>query len=523
MAEIMSWWLWTLTIVTALLILIALRDVTQKKRTILRNFPLIGRLRYWLETIGPELRQYIVSSNNEERPFSRDQRRWVYASSKLQNNYFGFGTDKDIELTPNHLVIKHSAFPISSLHKSEPGYDPKHSIPAAKILGRHRNRKHQFRPASIVNLSAMSYGSLSATAVESINRGCAAADCLHNTGEGGISPFHKKGGKLIWQLGTGYFGARGADGGFCEDKFKATIEQAEGMVKAIEIKFSQGAKPGLGGMLPGAKVTPEIAAVRGIPVGKDCASPAFHSAFSNADEMLDFVERLADISGLPIGIKSAVGEMSFWDELISLMSSGSRGVDFIAIDGAEGGTGAAPLTFSDHVALPFKLGFTRVYKRFEEANLADKIFFMGSGKLGFPETGLLALSLGCDALSIAREPMLAIGCIQAQKCHSGHCPTGVATQSKWLMRGLDPTLKSNRLANYLITLRKELMQLTHACGFEHPAQITPSQFEIADDQYGSKNVADVFEYEDDWGHPSTQDIQAVLDEMHQAEEVRKTA
>ena len=184
MAEIMSWWLWTLTIVTSLLILIALRDVTQKKHTILRNFPLIGRLRYWLETIGPELRQYIVSSNNEERPFSRDQRRWVYASSKLQNNYFGFGTDKDIELTPNHLVIKHSAFPISSLHKSEPGYDPKHSIPAAKILGRHRNRKHQFRPASIVNLSAMSYGSLSATAVESINRGCAAADCLHNTGEG---------------------------------------------------------------------------------------------------------------------------------------------------------------------------------------------------------------------------------------------------------------------------------------------------------------------------------------------------
>ena len=169
-------------------------------------------------------------------------------------------------------------------------------------------------------------------------------------------------------------------------------------------------------MLPGAKVTPEIAAIRGIPVGKDCASPAFHSAFSNVDEMLDFVERLADLSGLPIGIKSAVGEMSFWDELISQMSSGTRGVDYIAIDGSEGGTGAAPLAFSDHVALPFKLGFTRVYRRFEEANLADKVFFMGSGKLGFPETGLLAMSLGCDALSIAREPMLAIGCIQAQKC-----------------------------------------------------------------------------------------------------------
>ena len=523
MIEHMTWWHWTLAIIAVFLLLVAIHDLAQKKHTILRNFPLIGRLRYWLETIGPELRQYIVTSNNEERPFSRDQRRWVYASAKLQNNYFGFGTDKDVELSPNHLIIKHSAFPILTLSKNEPGYDPLHSIPAAKVLGRHRQRKHQFRPASIVNISAMSYGSLSAPAVESINLGCQQSDCLHNTGEGGISPFHLKGGNLIWQLGTGYFGARADNGGFSEEKFKQTLDKAEGKVKAIEIKFSQGAKPGLGGMLPGAKVTPEIAAIRGIPVGKDCASPAFHSAFSNVDEMLDFVERLADLSGLPIGIKSAVGEMSFWDELISQMSSGTRGVDYIAIDGSEGGTGAAPLAFSDHVALPFKLGFTRVYRRFEEANLADKVFFMGSGKLGFPETGLLAMSLGCDALSIAREPMLAIGCIQAQKCHSGHCPTGVATQSKWLMRGLDATLKSNRLANYLITLRKEIMQLTHACGFEHPAQITPSQFEIADDRYGSQSVADIFNYDDDWGHPAYHDVQAVLDVMHNAEEARRTA
>tara|TARA_B100000945_G_scaffold319365_2_gene326404 strand:- start:1642 stop:3213 length:1572 start_codon:yes stop_codon:yes gene_type:complete len=523
MAGIMNWWQWMLTLVVAILVLIAIRDVTQKKHSILRNFPLIGHLRYLLETIGPELRQYIVTSNNEERPFSRDQRRWVYASAKLQNNYFGFGTDKDVELSPNHLVIKHSAFPISTLRKNELGYDPLHSIPAAKVLGRHRDRKHKFRPESIVNISAMSYGSLSSAAVESINRGCEQSQCLHNTGEGGISPFHMHGGKLIWQLGTGYFGARAADGGFSEEKFRQTLEKAAGKVKAIEIKFSQGAKPGLGGMLPGAKVTPEIAKIRGIPVGKDCASPAFHSAFSNVDEMLDFIEGLAEISGLPVGIKSAVGEISFWDELISQMISGTRGVDYIAIDGSEGGTGAAPLAFSDHVALPFKLGFTRVYRRFEEAGLADAIFFMGSGKLGFPESGLLALSLGCDALSIAREPMLAIGCIQAQQCHSGHCPTGVATQNKWLMRGLDPTLKSNRLANYLITLRKEIMQLTHACGFEHPAQITPSQFEIADARYGSQNVADIFNYEDDWGHPAQTDIQAVLDVMHNAEELRRTA
>lgn len=216
MIEHMTWWHWTLAIIAVFLLLVAIHDLAQKKHTILRNFPLIGRLRYWLETIGPELRQYIVTSNNEERPFSRDQRRWVYASAKLQNNYFGFGTDKDVELSPNHLIIKHSAFPILTLSKNEPGYDPLHSIPAAKVLGRHRQRKHQFRPASIVNISAMSYGSLSAPAVESINLGCQQSDCLHNTGEGGISPFHLKGGNLIWQLGTGYFGARADNGGFSE-------------------------------------------------------------------------------------------------------------------------------------------------------------------------------------------------------------------------------------------------------------------------------------------------------------------
>ncbi len=519
----MNWWQWTLISLAILLLLLAIADLTQKKHTIRRNFPIIGRFRYWLEMIGPELRQYIVTNNNEERPFSRDQRRWVYASAKLQNNYFGFGTDKDVELSPNHLVIKHSAFPVKSLCKDEPGYDPLHAIPAAKVLGRYRHRKHQFRPPSIVNLSAMSYGSLSAMAVKALSLGCAQANCLHNTGEGGISPYHMMGADLVWQLGTSYFGARSEDGGFSEEKFKQTLQNAEGRVKAIEIKFSQGAKPGLGGMLPAVKVTPEIAKIRGIPVGKDCASPALHSAFSNVDQMLDFVERLADLSGLPVGIKSAVGEMSFWDELISQMSSGTRGVDFITIDGSEGGTGAAPLAFADHVALPFKLGFTRVYHRFEEADLADKIFFIGSGKLGFPENGLLALSLGCDALNIAREPMLAIGCIQAQKCHSGHCPTGITTQNKWLMGGLDPTLKSNRLANYLVTLRKEIMQLTHACGFEHPAQITPSQFEIADDRYGCRNVADIFDYEEDWGQPGPADIHEVLEIMHHDEEIRRTA
>ena len=517
-----SWWMWIVIVIGALIAITAIYDLCQRKHTILRNYPVVGHLRYWLERFGPELRQYIVTNNNEERPFSRDQRRWVYASAKQENNYFGFGTDKDLELSPNHLVIKHAAFPISSPRPEDPAYDSLQMINVAKILGGYRNRKYQFRPKSIISVSAMSFGSLSATAVESLNRGCKATGCLHNTGEGGISPYHLNGGNLIWQLGTGYFGARNADGTFSQRHFLDAIEQARGKVKAIEIKLSQGAKPGLGGMLPAAKVSPEIAKIRGIPVGKDCASPASHSAFANVDEMLDFVEQLADISGLPIGIKSAVGETEFWDDLISYAQNTDRCVDFITIDGSEGGTGAAPLAFSDHVALPFKQAFASVFKKFELAGIAHNIVFAGSGKLGFPETSLLALALGCDMISIAREPMMAIGCIQAQRCHSGHCPAGIATQNKRLMWGLDPTLKSNRLANYIIALRKEIIQLTHACGYEHPAQITPKQFSIVDDNYASHSVADIFGYRDGWGSPTEAHIDEVVDIIRAATELRIT-
>ena len=308
----------------------------------------------------------------------------------------------------------------------------------------------------------MSFGSLSAPAVEALNRGCHRAGCLQNTGEGGISPYHRHGGELIWQIGTGYFGCRDAAGRFSMERFRERLVTAP--VRAIEIKISQGAKPGLGGLLPGVKVSPEIAAIRGIPAGKTCISPARHSAFGDVDSMLDFVEKLAEESGLPVGIKSAVGEIGFWRELAHLMATTDRGVDFITIDGGEGGTGAGPLVFTDHVALPFKQGFIRVYREFAEAGIQNDLLFIGSGRLGFPELSILAFSLGCDMIAVGREAMMAVGCIQAQRCHTGHCPTGVATQNRWLMRGLDPTLKSDRLANYIATLRKELLSVASACG-----------------------------------------------------------
>ncbi|HEX7442598.1 MAG TPA: FMN-binding glutamate synthase family protein, partial [Acidimicrobiales bacterium] len=276
-------------------------------------------------------------------------------------------------------------------------------------------------------------------------------------------------------------------------------------VRAIEIKLSQGAKPGLGGMLPAAKVTAEVAAIRGIPVGQDCKSPPAHSAFGDVDSLLDLVERIAEATGLPVGIKSAVGEQPFWDELARRMDGTGRGVDFITIDGGEGGTGAAPLVFSDHVALPFRWAFSRVYRSFAERGLQDDVVFVGSGRLGLPDTGLMAMALGCDLLNVGREAMLAIGCIQSQRCHTGACPTGVATQSAWRQRGLDPTLKSVRCANYLAALRFELVRLARACGQPHPALVTTGELDILEDRFRAVSLRTLFDYAPEWGLPSPAD------------------
>ncbi|MEE9417471.1 MAG: FMN-binding glutamate synthase family protein [Acidimicrobiales bacterium] len=483
---------WLLVVVFATiagLVLLTIHDLTQRRHAILRNFPVVGHLRFVLESVGPELRQYIVTDNDEERPFSRDQRRWVYASAKKENSYFGFGTDNQLE-TPDYLVIRHSPFPVNGHHQLE---DP---LPPLKVLGEWRNRPDAFQPASIVNLSAMSYGSLSGAAVESINRGCAIAGALHNTGEGSISEFHRKGGELTFQFGTGYYGCRDQDGDFSLDKLVETVASAP--VKTIEIKLSQGAKPGLGGVLPAEKVTAEIAAIRGVEIGKSVISPSSHSAFSSIAGLIDFVEEIANATGKPVGIKSAVGQRQFWPELADAMKASGRGPDYIAIDGGEGGTGAAPLVFSDHVSLPFRLGFTEVYRAFAERQMHNQVLWVGSGKLGFAEEAMLALTLGVDMVAVAREPMLAIGCIQAQECHTGHCPTGVATQNKRLARGLDPTNKADRLANYLMSLRYELRRLANACGAEHPSQIPQDAISLLETPDTSINLLDRYEYDPDW-------------------------
>jgi glutamate synthase (ferredoxin) len=273
-------------------------------------------------------------------------------------------------------------------------------------------------------------------------------------------------------------------------------------VKAIEIKLSQGAKPGLGGMLPAAKISEEIAAIRGIPMDKDCSSPSRHTAFSDVDSMLDFVEMVAQETGLPVGIKAAVGELDFWHDLATQMAESGRGVDFITIDGGEGGTGAAPLVFTDSVSLPWRLGFTNVYKLYAEAGRTDEVTFIGSAKLGIPENAIVAFALGADMVNTARGAMLALGCIQAQKCHTDHCPTGVATQNPWLTHGLDPTDKSVRVANYLKTMRRDLLKVAEACGVAHPGLLSVHDIDIVDGVHTKRPLDEVYGYEAGWGLPS---------------------
>lgn len=471
-------------------------DLTQRRRAILRNFPVAGHFRYLLESFGPELRQYIVTSNNEERPFSRDQRRWIEASAEKRPSVFGFGTDDEMEAVESLVIIKHSPFPAPAPPPGDPAAPPHHRIPARKVLGAAHGRRHAFRPESVVNISGMSYGALSNPALEALNRGAMLAGCLQNTGEGGIAPAHREGGELVFQIGTGYFGCRDELGRFSLPRLRERL--AEAPVRAVEIKLSQGAKPGLGGLLPAAKVTPEIAAIRGVRAGEDCVSPPAHSAFASVEELIEFVELIAGDTGLPVGIKSAVGESGFWEALAERMAQTDAGPDFISVDGGEGGTGAAPLAFEDHVALPFKLGFARVYGIFAEAGLAEDVVFAGAGRLGFPDAALFAFALGCDLVNVGREAMLAIGCIQAQRCHTGRCPAGIATQSRWLMHGLDPSLKSSRTAAYIVALRAELLALARSCGVADPALVGPEHVEVVSQRYGSASLAEIFGYRPDW-------------------------
>lgn len=476
------------------LICVAIHDITQKKHTILRNLPVIGHLRFWFEKFGPELRQYIVASNRDEFPFNRSERQWIYASAKGDKDIErGFGSDKDFS-HPNHFFIKPALIPGKTSETIEPLYQ----IRPKKIIG--ANRRKPFHPESCVGISSMSFGALSAAAVEALNRGAYIANCHQGTGEGGLSPYHlKTKAKIILQFGTGYFGARTKDGKLDFVKLKQIVD-ANPQIVAIEFKISQGAKPLKKTKFPSAKMTDEIREIRGLEIGEDAISPAYHSMFSTELEMIEFLEKVADTCGLPVGIKCAIGKEESIETLCQAMARTGKNPDFITFDSGDGGTGAAPESFASYVGLPFQYGFAMVYKTFKRYGLNEKITFIGSGKLGLPHKAVMAFALGVDIVNVGRESLLSAGCIQAQKCHIGGsvfkgCPTGIATQNKWAQRGLDPIIKGKRAANYLIQLRKEIMEITNAAGYSHPSEVQMKDIMVnSGDSKGLLSLEEIYGY-----------------------------
>lgn len=448
------WWAFTPAIG---LLVIAVYDLSQTRHSILRNFPVLGHMRYLLESIRPEINQYFIESNIDGAPINREKRSLIYQRAKNQRDTVPFGTRHDM-YAPGFECVHHTLFPSQ--------------VNARRLriwIGGPQCR--QPYDSSIFIISAMSYGALSSRAVKALNAGAAMGNFAHNTGEGGISEHHlKHGGDLIWQIGTGYFGCRTPAGDFDEELFTRTARIPQ--IKMIELKLSQGAKPGLGGLLPGKKVSHDIAQVRGVLPGMDVASPPRHKAFSNGREMLSFISRLRSLSqGKPIGIKLCVGRQDEIDSLCKDMVETGTIPDFISIDGAEGGTGAAPLEFTNHVGLPLTEALVLVHNSLVKYRIRSYTRIICSGKIFSGYDIIRAIALGADACASARGMMLALGCIQALKCDSDRCPTGIATQDPHLSAGLVPEEKSQRVANYHKKTLESVANMMGAMGVENLSEL----------------------------------------------------
>ncbi|MGH6645560.1 FMN-binding glutamate synthase family protein [Aquabacterium sp.] len=451
---------WVLAVLGAFLVLQGVRDVRQSKRSVLRNYPVIGHMRYLLEFIRPEIRQYFIESDSEAAPFSRQQRSLVYQRAKGEPDKRPFGTQRDVGAA-GYEWLSHSLAPS---HIASQDF--------RVTIGAGGSSCSQPYCASIFNISAMSFGALSANAILSLNAGARKGNFAHDTGEGSISQYHRQaGGDLIWEIGSGYFGCRAADGTFDADKFAENARDPQ--VKLIELKLSQGAKPGHGGVLPGPKVTPEIAAARGVTIGVDCVSPASHSAFSTPTEMMHFIERLRQLSGgKPVGFKFCIGHPWEWFALAKAMRQTGIWPDFIVVDGAEGGTGAAPLEFTDHVGAPLQEGLLLVHNTLVGMGERHRVKIGCAGKVISAFDIARMMALGADWCNSARGFMFALGCIQAQSCHTGHCPTGVATQDPIRQRALVVSDKTERVYYLHMNTLYALKELVQAAGLQHPNDIT---------------------------------------------------
>ncbi len=451
-------WFWP-ALVCGGLTLVGLFDFLQPRQAIRRNYPVLAHFRFFFEYIRPEIRQYFIEADSDELPFSRAQRSIVYQRSKQALDKRPFGTQLNV-YEPHYEWINHSI---------APAHIESHDF-RIDIGGPGCTKPYS---ASVFNISAMSFGALSANAILALNEGAKRGNFFHDTGEGSISRYHRQnGGDLVWEVGSGYFGCRDANGNFDESKFAANARLDQ--VKMIEIKLSQGAKPGHGGVLPGAKVSREIAEARGVPMGTDCISPARHAAFSTPLELVAFIARLRELSGgKPVGFKLAIGHPWEWFGIVKAMLATGIAPDFIVVDGGEGGTGAAPLEFTDHVGAPLREGLMLVHNTLVGVNLRQQISIGSSGKIVTAFDMARTIATGADWCNSARGFMFALGCLQAQTCHTGHCPTGITTQDPQRMRALHVPDKATRIYQFHRNTLAALKEILGAAGLHHPRELGP--------------------------------------------------
>ncbi|GAC1383723.1 MAG: FMN-binding glutamate synthase family protein [Marmoricola sp.] len=457
-AAIGGWGWWILVGILVALLLLGLRDVLQRKHSILRNYPILGHMRFLLEDIRPELQQYFIERNWDGRPFDRDTRTSIYERAKDVKEEQPFGTERDVD-EPGYEYLVHSTHPVP----------PPETPPRVRIGGKDCTQPYDM---ALMNVSAMSFGALSANAIEALNKGAALGGFAHDTGEGGLSRYHRNGGDLVWEIGSGYFGCRTDDGNFDPAKFRDTAADAQ--VKMVSLKLSQGAKPGIGGVLPAAKVSAEIAAARGVPEGQKCVSPPAHKVFSTPRELVRFIATMRELSGgKPAGFKLCLGSRAEFLSICKAMLAEGVTPDFIVVDGGEGGTGAAPLEYEDHVGTPLTEGLLTIHNALVGVGLRDQIKVGASGKVATGIDIVKRLVQGADYTNSARSMMMAVGCIQAQLCHTNTCPVGVATQDPKRARALYVPDKTERVYHYQKHCVEQAMQVMGSMGVSGPEHLRP--------------------------------------------------
>lgn len=471
--------IWWSMLVLGPLFLLGIRDCFQTRQAIRRNYPVIGNLRYFFELIRPEINQYFIESNTDGSPFTRERRSMIYQRSKNALDTLPFGTQQNVYQV-GYEWLNHSMLPC----------DVDHHTLRVRVGSDACSRPYD---SSILNISAMSYGALSKNAVMALNQGARTGKFAHNTGEGGISPYHQQGGDLIWQIGTGYFGCRTEEGSFDPELFKKNA--AQDAVKMIEIKISQGAKPGHGGILPASKVSEEVSRIRNVPLGKDVISPPAHSRFSTPLELLDFIAELRELSGgKPVGIKLCVGKRREFLALCKAMSKRKVYPDFISVDGAEGGTGAAPLEFSNHIGCPLSEGLIFIHNALIGIGIRDQIRIISSGKIASGFDIIKRLALGADICYSARAFMMSIGCIQALRCNQNDCPAGVATQKASLANGLVVSDKNTRVANYHDATVESVAEMLGAMGLSNTEVLRPWHIVRRVNSFDVQHYGEIYNY-----------------------------